>query len=356
MALILAEGFDAYGVVGSTAWLTNSGWTRYDINCGVVVAAAGRRSSAALRQGAGNLIGLAHYWEKCNLGAVYGTLILGFAFKPVAAASNTPAYPILVFEDAAGAVQCVIHRTEANGLEVRASSAGTLLASSADSVITTDAWQYVEIKIVCDASGSVIIRIDGVEVINQTGIDTQTVNSGGIQTLHFRAYNKGSSYYSYIDDLVIMDGTGATFNDFLGDVQVAGHLPDADGSHTDWTSTEADQHSAVDDVGAAFDDEYIESATEGHKDSFTITPSGTNPGILAVEVVGYGYNTGAGTAKVTPFVIIGGVTYSGTEVAMAAGTSDKVSYTWEKNPATNGLWSRTVLAAAEFGFEVTEIT
>jgi len=290
------------------------------------------------------------------LGAEYGTLILGFAFKPLAYASNTPAYPILQFEDAAAAVQVVIHRTAANGLEVRASSAGTLLAASADSVITTDAYQYVEIKVVCDSSGSVIIRIDGTEVINEVGIDTQTANAGGMQIIHFRAYNSGVSAYSYIDDLVVMDATGSTFNDFLGDVQVAGHMPTADGTHSDWTSTEANHYDAVNDVGAAFDDDYIESSTESQKDSFSITPSGTAPGILAVEVAGHGLNTGAGTAKVTPFVIIGGVTYSGSELTLPAGTSGKVSYVWEKNPATAGIWSRAVLAAAEFGFEVTEIS
>lgn len=360
MALLLMEGFDAYGVVGTSTQVIDSRWTYYSAAEVYIGATSGRRGGPALRQVQNNNGGN-YPWRYiyCNVGVSCSTMILGFAFlaNTTAGATPTSQNPLWSFgkSTAVSGRQVCIFRTVNNALEVREPDGVTVLATSADGVITPGTYQYIEIKIVCDAAGSVVVKVDGVEVINQGSINTQDTGSGGIQYIDFRNYVAAATP-SYYDDLVIMDGTGSTFNDFIGDVQVAGHLPDADGSHTDWTSTEADQHSAVDDVAAAFDDEYIESATEGHKDSFTITPTGTTPGILAVEVVAHGYNTGGGTAKITPFVIIGGVTYSGTEVAMAAGTSDRVSYTWEKNPATNGLWSRTVLAAAEFGFEVTEIT
>jgi len=142
----------------------------------------------------------------------------------------------------------------------------------------------------------------------------------------------------------------------MGDMQVVGLLPVADGSDTDWTSTEVDHYDSVNDVGSGYDSTYIESAIVNNMDSFDVTPSGTYPSILGVEVAAYGYNSGGGTVNVTPYVRIGGIVYYGTAFQMSAGSTDKRSYVWESNPATGTLWSKAVVDSSEFGFEVTSLT
>jgi hypothetical protein len=367
MALILAEGFDAYGVKdGATsnyAWPIDSRWSRFHYAYERIIVGTGRRGTAAMWLQWTNSLGLQFYYAYLNLSASFSTLICGFAYKAgESGAVPAAGYPILLFQKGGAPstdTQFVIHRTSSDGLEVRATAGGSLLGSTAAGVVTPGSYQYWEIKAVCHASaGSVIIKVDGVEVLNLSGINTQNAGSGAFSYLHFRAYNHNGAdpNATYIDDLIVMDDTGSTFNDFQGDVQVQGHLPTSDGTYSEWTSTEANHYEAVNDVGETFDDDYIESSTEGQRDSFTIVPAGDAPGILAVEVAGHGLNTGAGTAKVTPSVIIGGITYDGSELTMPPGTSGKVSYVWERNPATNGIWSRAVLAAAQFGFEVTEIS
>lgn len=229
---------------------------------------------------------------------------------------------------------------------------------TSDPAVVTTGYQYWEVKVVIDgAAGSIEIKIDDVQVLNLTGIDTQTYGSNGITHLVF--HNNVDNYTTapaYIDDLVIMDDQGTEFNDFQGDLAVIGHLPEADGTDTDWTSTEATQYGAVDNVGSGYDTDYVESSVVGHQDCWTVTPTGTYPSILGVEVACHGFNSGAGTAKVKPYVRIGGVVYYGDELTMSAGSTDKRSYVWTSNPATGTLWSKSAVAATEFGFEVTEIT
>jgi len=358
MSLILAEGFDFYGY-STTAWLADSRWSRDSENTHIRTT-NGRRSGPCLSlEDTNNSNALTYYWTYLNLASAYSTIICGFAYYATNSANPpTGNFPILLFQKTTGSsIQCVIHRTSADGLQVRATAGGTLLGETAEGVVTPGAYQYWEIKIVChESAGSVIIKIDGVEVLNISDVNTRTAGSGGIQYIHFRKYNANGTDHTRIDDLIVMDDQGSSFNDFLGDVAVIGHLPVADGADADWTSTLENHYDSINDVGNGYATNYIESATVAQKDSFTIIPDSTYPSILAVEVPLHGLNTGAGTAKVKPYVKISDTIYYGSELTLPAGSSDKRAYTWEGNPATGGLWSRAVVAAAEFGYEVTEIT
>ncbi len=352
MSLILAEGFDVYGHNGNEAWPADSRWTNYTgASNNEIAAASGRGGGGAIRMGS-NLVSVPFYgFAKVALGGDYSTLFAGFAFSCTPGAEGY--YPFLSFRYGVN-IQTCLYVASTCAIEVYDTTAGSLLGSSAVSVVTTG-YQYWEVKVYCHASaGTVEIYIDGVQVLNLSGLDTQTYGSGGIT--HAQWFNVAAAGSAYIDDLVIYDDQGATFNDFVGDLAVIGHLPEADGADTDWTSTEGTQYGAVDNVGSGYGTNHIESSVDGHQDCFTVTSSGSYPSILGVEVSAHGYNSGGGTAKVTPYTRIGGVVYYGDELTMSAGSTDKRSYVWEANPATGTLWAKAAVTAAEFGFEVTEIS
>ncbi len=362
MSRILTEGFDVYGYDTSKArnWPADARWAHYDSNHNVD--STGGRIGACLFLSANNFITLDYYWTYLNLKAQYTTLIIGFAYKADNGIAPTGSFPILLFQKGSNPAtdqQCCITRTSSDELQIRSVAGGAVLATSDPGVVTPGVYQYWEIKAYCHGSvGYVIIKIDGIEVINVTNINTQYCGSGAFQYIHWRSYTNSSSSYigCRIDDLVIMDDTGTSFKDFMGDLQIVGHHPNEDGRDNDWTSTKPDHYDAIDDDGYGYNIEYIEDSTENHKDCFKITPSGTYPSILGVESATHGYNSGGGTAKITPYVIINDIYYYGDELTMPAGSTDKISYIWETNPATGTLWSKAVVAAAEFGFDVSEIS
>lgn len=345
MALIAAEGFDVYGY-NIVNWPMDTRWSGY-YSSKCYISSSGRFSRPCLYVGyvTGNTPK-----PIFNLEAEYTTLHTGFAFKIGNLGTEDIVHAFRYTTN--DQLQLLITTTGA----IQAKTAGgASVGQTADFIITAGVWHYWEIKVVCDASsGSVVIKIDGTDVLNVTGVNTQGYGSNGITQLYWLCNHSGA--VNYLDDFIVFDTTGATFNDFLGDLAVIGHVPEADGTDTDWTSTKASQYDAVDDLGSSYNTDYIESSGEGHQDCWTITPSGTYPSILGVEVAGHGFNSGGGTAKVTPYVRIGGVVYYGDELTLSAGTTDKVAYTWKTNPATAALWSKADVAAAEFGFEVTEIT
>lgn len=81
-------------------------------------------------------------------------------------------------------------------------SAGTGYAGTA--TLEKDTWYYIEVEfIVHDTTGSFSVKVDGVEDIAQSGIDTKNVDSG-INTIKWQGINAAG--YCYIDDVYVSDG------------------------------------------------------------------------------------------------------------------------------------------------------
>jgi hypothetical protein len=88
----------------------------------------------------------------------------------------------------------------------------TSVASSANSQITAaGTWNYLELKSrLHDTAGACIVRLNGVEIINATGLDTR---NGGTNTVYesVRLLRSGTGKNSLYDDLYISTGIGAAF-------------------------------------------------------------------------------------------------------------------------------------------------
>lgn len=215
MALLRCESFDHYDdgyehakfgyTQGSTVYIAASG---------------GRRGGGALDTTYNSSV---HGWIK--IGADVDTVIVGFSMRSTSVGN----YEILDLYDDQSTKQVSIYRSANDGKITANNGDSTELDETAEVVFSQNVACYVEVKFVIhDTAGSVEVRVDGTTVLNLTNQDTRNGTPTTANTLRFGPF-------MYIDDLYILDTTGSTNNDFLGDVKVVAVLPDSDGTHTDFT-------------------------------------------------------------------------------------------------------------------------
>lgn len=85
--------------------------------------------------------------------------------------------------------------------------------SSALGVLAINVWQYVEVQIkLHDTAGFVIVRVNGVDVINVTGVDTRNAGTKTtFDTLRFPTPSASSGGTNLYDDLYLSTGSGCAF-------------------------------------------------------------------------------------------------------------------------------------------------
>lgn len=290
-----------------------------------------------------------------------GTVIVGFAvkFNTLQESGN------LVFagiESDAGTgdnrYNVVLALNASYNLVAGHSISGTVSSYGAASatVFTAGMWYYVELKFVSHGStGAVTVRINGVQEIALTNLDTLKLDNG-VGSLVLGANIPQTTLPSVdFDDIYIADTNGSVNNNFLGDRQVALLTPTANGNSSQFVGSDADStdnYLLVDD-GAAPDDDttYVESSTNGNKDTygFSNLPSYASEVLgVGVKIIAKKVDPGARDAKAV-------ARSSTTETDSAAlGFSD--SYTarqgiFEQDPNTTTTWTVSGVNAAEFGLK-----
>lgn len=110
---------------------------------------------------------------------------------------------------------------------------GTLIGETDVPVLVANAFNHIEFKTLCDpAAGTIEVRINGVPVLSETGLDTGTALQLGLGTTD--DWTNTASRVDFIKDLVQWDGDGAHNTDFLGSVSVLGMTTASDVS-LGWT-------------------------------------------------------------------------------------------------------------------------
>jgi hypothetical protein len=230
---------------------------------------------------------------------------------------------------------------------------------TAPGVIQNNVWHHIQIKASALDSGSMIIRVDGVEVMNVTGVDLRTGTSpsnGAIQRLTiYSASSTNGGETQDVDYLILMDGSGSSFNDFVGDMRIEWQLPDAVGATNQWTqNTGPSTFEAIDDGLAAYDDDttYITEGTVGERSLFshgTVAATGANP-VRFVSHQALTRNDGSNNVAL--------VCVSGATTSVGATVTLSTAYRWvqrnlETDPNTAAAWSLANINAAEFGVDCT---
>lgn len=260
-----------------------------------------------------------------------GTVIVGFALSSVDRGAILFNFDSLGFGvDTAGCAQLY--------------SGSTLKATSPSSYwVTSATWRYVELKYEL-ATGNTEVRIDGVFAVSGT-IATAT----SLSTMYLAPKRSLATF----DDMYVLDNSGTTNNDFLGDVRVQTSYPIADGSHTDMVPSTGTDHFAVVDEVVPDTTSYVSSSTAGAKDSYKIQPLPSNTAqVFGLNVSAYASKDATGAAGIVNTASVNGTDYTGSNVGSLSTTWTTTSELWEVNPATGQLWSPNDISSSEFGVEI----
>ena len=201
MTLLLREPFNDL-----TAW-TNLG--------GASIIAAGRTGTGGRVSGTSSR---ADFRLPPDNESEYVTV--GFALKPEQLGSNW----MLSFGSDAGATSHIhVLTTSAGGLWARRGPNGPPdYGTTVGGLLSTTTWAYVEVQVrLHTTAGFVIIRVDGIERLNVTGLNT---NAGGTKTVLDTVRLGWPQFAGHLyDDLYIASGAGETFH---GDMTVVA-VPEA---------------------------------------------------------------------------------------------------------------------------------
>jgi hypothetical protein len=231
----------------------------------------------------------------------------------------------------------------------RGSFGGTIIHTSTYAPPLDLVWRHYEVKVVYNATtGSVIVRENGVEKINQGSLNTgtPTITTDGVSIA------QGGLSSSKIDNVYMCDGTGSVNNDFLGEKKVQTIVPDGDTSQEDWAlSTGTNSYALIDDFSDE-DSTYISSGTTTDKTRVTMGAISTG----AVNIAGLVQTTkhkrdDATAVDMRTNLKSGATTNNGATVSMTA------SYTcsqevYETDPNTGSAWTAANVNLVESEFEI----
>lgn len=150
------------------------------------------------------------------------------------------------------------------------------------------------------------------------------------------------------DDFVLMDDSGSTLNDFIGDCRINTVYPTSAGDTTQWTPISGSNFDNVND-SPANDAVYNSDHTAGNRDLYNVGDLGA-VSILHVSTLYRLVNSDAGSRQVKTIAKVSGTVYDGPTVSPSTTvlyfTSD-----FTVNPATGLQWTYTEFNAAQFGVE-----
>lgn len=352
-----ADGFDHYG---ATARLTD-GQAAYASAASVTLDTTNPRTgSTCARITGGYEVGLRRIY-----GADLGDAAVGYAFFIPTLPGDSTSLCLASFRDNANAVQTAIMVSSTGQVVARRGkgvlSAGVVLATSAP-VVFAGAYQHFEAHLVLGdgSAGSVEVRVDGVTVLNISGVDTRDAAAGPeigqvlIGTSGQGVF--GFPAYMLVDDAFAWDasGTGSEVNDFVGDKKAYTRLPDGDTPTADWLpSTGSLQFPMLDNVPPLDATQYLQAdaALQQTQTTLAAFPSEI-VAITGVYVVTRAFKTDAGTANVQASLVSGASVGAGADRPV---TTNPVWYgdVFETDPATGAPWLLADLNAAELLLERT---
>jgi hypothetical protein len=219
--------------------------------------------------------------------------------------------------------------------------AGSTLARTPANTIPNAAFFYLEVQMTVGGSGSVIIRINGLQKATFSGNTGSTTAIQRIQMI--RADNSAVS----ITDWYILDSTGPN-NNFLGDCRVQDFLPTSDGTDNDFTASAGNRFQCVDETLQNGDTDYVYSSTAGNKQTFNMADISTTGTIVAVISTVYVRKDDAGSRSFKHRTRSGATVSDATEISI--NNSNLAFQRIEENDPNTGLaWLQAGFNAAEFG-------
>jgi len=215
--------------------------------------------------------------------------------------------------------------------------------------ISINTWYYVEMKAYCASSGGyVIVRLNGVEILNVSGINTAFDSSNpNTERVKIRGHDQ-----FYLDDWYICDTSGTKNNDFLGDIKVLSYTPTRDGSRIDFTPVGAtSNYQAVNETLQNSDTNYVTQSGIGMYDLYGFTAPSISGSLLGIQQTVTARKDDSGTRFIK---LIGSYGSNSAESSSVSLLDTYRTYfnIYESRIGTNEDWSFNDLNSAEFGFKI----
>lgn len=327
MALLFADGFET----GTAAW---------SMNTNTSLTASGRFGNGVASTGGGSGISV-------GIAPNTNTIIVGFASKPTSSGGE------LVQLSYDNNPSISVNRGSGGEVFVERGFS-TILSTSAVNVMPGNAWSYIELKtfIADSPSGNVTVRVNGVEVINSSGIDTK--DSATIVSTNKVQFVVATSYV--VDDVYICDNTGSVNNDFLGELMVEHMVPNSDDT-SQWVGSDGNSvnnFDLVNETGPYNSSDYVASSTVGDRDLYLPTTSSrpVSSPVRGVIVSAIAQKTDAGirTARLVIKEGAGGTVRTSSTMGLPT-TFGELRALWDRK-ADGSAWTVADVNQLRFGMEV----
>lgn len=357
MTAIFCDGFDI-GLSGSPS----GGIYKWNVTEGLAPTA-----SSPARSGSWNAIAngaTAFNEHQVEAGAEHATFIVGVAWNGGVGVASAIRDPLIVLKSDAAAtshVALVILTTGALAVYRGASSAGTLLGTTAAGVMVDGSYQYVEMKATLDDStGVVVVRVDELEVLHLTGLDTK---NGGTKTVFdsFRLRLFYSGVSDGADDFYVCNGAGSVNNDFLGAIKIETLYPTGNGNSSQWVGSDGnstDNYLLVDDPASGSlinTGDYVEGSSTGDEDTY-VHGNSTQPtgnAVRAVFMHAYAQKNDAGARELAHVARLSGTETSTASVKTMINGTMKTTWAVSETKPGGGAWTVNDVNNAEFGIKAT---
>jgi hypothetical protein len=162
-----------------------------------------------------------------------------------------------------------------------------------------------------------------------------------------------------IDDIFVLDSTGALNNDFLTKPPlIMGALPSAAGNQSDFTPDAGDNYTNVDDAATTTTDtDKVTSAVVSDVDLYNyenfslVHTSGTD--VIGVQVMSSAAMVASGSRTVRVRVRESAAEATGGNVVLSDLILDTYRQMFDQNPTgTPAVWTKATVEVAEFGIEI----
>lgn len=329
---------------------------------------AGRYGGAALQMyGQGGSLGTGSTYNTIDLGADTATFFVGFAWRETASAIGTGSPLVLAtfYDNALTTTQLDLRTSGSNFLNLTRNGTVVCTSSATHSV---GAWHWVEVgAFISPTAGWCELKLNGVLVATYYGTTgTNRGNANGntrattVNSIRFMRYGAiaGNSQYAdrSFDDLLIMNSSGATLNDHIGERRVVGLLPTGAGATTNLTrvGTAATNWQAVNNNPLDGDVTYVSSSVPGTYDTYALAdlPSSTT-GVDAVVAEPVARRDDVGVRDIVSVVRSAGSEATGPATASPLlPTYRTYQHVFEVNPVTLAGWTVPDLNQLELGVKL----
>lgn len=298
MSLIWMEGFDHYGVsseqlynVAPWLWAYNAGSTasnHFHVDDMPILGGAGMR--LRMRIGASSPAGLMYLPKSYENGVRMG---IGFHVHMNAATLDVDRGCIIALGALVPTTQHYWLGVDNDGSVVvgRGSpSEGNVQGRSGINVINPNTLYHFEMQVYHHATeGTVNVRVDGVSVINISGVNTSIDESSVLVIKPSGSANTATSDLMHLDNLFLYDDRDGGLTDWIGPCIIRTQLPVEDVAPQDWVpSSGSDAYEMVNNVPVS-PTEYLIADTVDDEVAFKMGPPiGGNSQIIAMMSIAKG--------------------------------------------------------------------